>query len=85
MASGFKPRETPGEHNDLIDAAEMMSRGFHMWQRTRWPGHQGRVRCAHTLFNLYLLRRLMLLSMRLLMPEPPAPETQGSRKIQGVL
>jgi len=64
-ASGFKPRETPGEHNDLIDAAEMMSRGFHMWQRTRWPGHQGRVRCAHTLFNLYLLRRLMLLSMRL--------------------
>lgn len=62
-ASGFKPRETPG--NDLIDAAEMASRAFRLWQQTRWPGQHGRVRYAHTLFNLYLLRRLMLLSMRL--------------------
>src|SRR5262245_26483486 len=34
-ASGFKPRQTPGQHNDLIDPAEMMSRAFLMWQRTR--------------------------------------------------
>jgi hypothetical protein len=64
-ASGFKPRVTPGEHNDLIDPAEMTSRAFHMWQLTRWPGRQGRVRCAHILFDLYLLRQLMLLAMRL--------------------
>jgi hypothetical protein len=64
-ASGFKPRETPGQHNDLIDPAEMMSRGVHLWQRTRWPGRHDRVRYAHTLLNLYLLRRLMLLCMRL--------------------
>lgn len=63
-ASGFKPRQTPGQHNDLIDAAEMMSRAFHMWQRTRWPGHHGRTQFAQTLFNLHLLRRLMLLAMR---------------------
>jgi hypothetical protein len=63
--SGFKPRHTPGQHNDLIDAAEMMSRAFYLWQRTRWPGHHGRVHYAHVLFDVYLLRKLMLLSMRI--------------------
>jgi hypothetical protein len=64
-ASGFKPRQSPGQHNDLIDPAELMSRALLMWQRTRWPGHAGRVLYAHTLFDLYVLRRLMLLAMRL--------------------
>ena len=64
-ASGFRPREIPGLHNGLVDAAEMMVRGFHLWRQTRWPGRNGRVRYAHTLFNLYVLRCLALLSMRL--------------------
>jgi len=55
----------PGVHNDLVDPAQMMIRGFHFWQQTRWPGRNGRARYAHTLFNLYLLRCLELLSMRL--------------------
>jgi hypothetical protein len=61
-ASGFKPSDVPG--NDLVDPAEMMLRGFHFWQQTRWPGRNGRVRYAQTLFNLYVLRCLELLSMR---------------------
>ncbi len=64
-ASGFTPRDLPGLHNGLIDPAEMMIRGFHLWQQTRWPGRNGRVRYAHTLFNLYVIRHLELLSMRL--------------------
>jgi hypothetical protein len=64
-ANGFRPREISGLHNDLVDPAEMMVRGFHLWQQTRWPGRHGRVRYAHTLFNLYVVRRLALLSMRL--------------------
>jgi hypothetical protein len=64
-AAGFKPREAPGLHNDLIDPAEMMRRGFRLWQQTRWPGRNGRERYASTLFNVYVLRRLTLLSMRL--------------------
>jgi hypothetical protein len=64
-ASGFRPREIPGLHNGLIDPAEMMIRGFHLWRQTRWPGRNGRVRYAHTLFNLYVMRCLELLSMRL--------------------
>ena len=64
-ASGFRPQQMPGLHNDLVDPAQMMIRGFHLWRQTRWPGRNGRVRYAHTLFNLYLIRCLELLIMRL--------------------
>ena len=83
-ASGFKPRETPGLHNDLVDPAEMMSRGFRLWQQTRWPGRNGRVRYAHTLFNLYLIRRLALLIMRLWDAGSPSAGDRLSQ-VQGVL
>src|SRR5690606_11312095 len=61
---GFEPREAPGMSNDLIDAAELMKRGFHLWASTRWPGRNGRARWAQTLFNPYLLRTIALLVMR---------------------
>lgn len=64
-AGGFRPRDIPGLHNGPADPAELMMRAFHMWQQTRWPGRNGRVRYAHTLFNLYVLRCLELLSMRI--------------------
>lgn len=64
-SSGFKPRQSPGLHNDLVDPAEMMIRGFGLWQQTHWPGRSGRERYAHTLFNLYVIRQLALLIMRL--------------------
>src|SRR5205814_2185922 len=64
-ASGFRPREIPELANGLADPAEMMLRGFHLWGQTRWPGRNGRVHYAHALFNLYLVRCLELLSMRL--------------------
>jgi hypothetical protein len=64
-ASGFRPREIPGLYNRLVDPADLMRRGFHLWQQTRWPGRNGRIRYAHTLFDVYVLRRLELLSLRL--------------------
>jgi hypothetical protein len=54
----------PGIHNDLVDPAEMMKRAFNLWRLTRWPGRNGRLVYAHTLFNLYVIRCLELLSMR---------------------
>jgi hypothetical protein len=36
-----------------------------LWRQTRWPGRNGRVRYAHTLFNVYVIRCLELLSLRL--------------------
>jgi len=83
-ASGFKPRDIPGLHNGLVDPAEMMIRGFHLWNQTRWPGRNGRVHYAHTLFNLYVIRCLALLSMRLW---DGGSSSAGDRlsQIQGVL
>jgi hypothetical protein len=83
-ARGFRPRDLPGLHNGLVDPAEMMIRGFHLWQQTRWPGRNGRIHYAQTLFNLYVLRCLELLSMRLW---DDNSSTAGNRlsHIQGVL
>jgi hypothetical protein len=63
-ARGFRPRPIPGLHNGLVDPAEMTVRAFHLWQQTHWPGRNGRVRYAHTLFNLYVIRCLALASLR---------------------
>jgi hypothetical protein len=82
-ASGFRPRKSPGLHNDLVDPAEMMVRAFHLWRQTHWPGHSGRVRFAHTLFDLYLIRRLALLIMRVWDAESPgAPDRINDRLSQ---
>jgi hypothetical protein len=83
-ASGFRPRELPGLHNGLIDPAEMMIRGFHLWRQTRWPGRNGRVHYAHTLFNLYVIRCLELLSMRL-WDDGSSSAADRLSQIQGVL
>jgi len=83
-ARGFRPREIPGLHNGLADPAEMMIRGFYLWQQTRWPGRNGRVRFAHTLFNLYVIRCLELLSMRICEPGASSASDRLSH-VQGVL
>jgi hypothetical protein len=64
-AEGFKPRDMPGIPNEMFDPADMMARAFTVWRHTRWPGRNGRVRYAHTLFNLHVVRCLTLLDMRL--------------------
>lgn len=63
-AKGFIPSPVPGVPNDVVDPGEMAVRAFGMWRQTRWPGRNARLRYAHTLYNLYLLQCLELLSMR---------------------
>jgi hypothetical protein len=91
-ARGFRPRQVQDLHNDLIHPAEMMIRAFYCWQRTQWPGRNGRMHYAHTLFNLYVIRCLQFLSMRLWDDGPATgsdegPSSAGARlaEIQGVL
>jgi len=83
-AGGFRPRPVQGLHNDLIQPAEMMIRSFYCWQQTRWPGRNGRMHYAHTLFNLHVLRCLQFLSMRIW---DESPRNAGGRlaEIQAVL
>lgn len=64
-ADGFRPRDMPGIPNEMFDPADMMVRAFTLWHHTRWPGRNGRVRFAQTLFNLYVVRCITLLDMRL--------------------
>jgi hypothetical protein len=70
--------------NDLIDPAELMRRGFHLWSSTRWPGRDGRLRYAHTLFNLYLVRQLALLAMRV-WDGDSSRASERLAQVQGVL
>jgi hypothetical protein len=62
----------------------MMIRGFYCWQQTRWPGRNGRMHYAQTLFNLYVIRYLQFLSMRVW---DGGPSSAGGRlaEIQSVL
>ena len=83
-ARGFRPRPVRDLHNDLIHPAEMMIRAFYCWQQTRWPGRNGRMHYAHTLFNLYVLRWLQFLSMRL-WDDDPTSAGHRLAEIQGVL
>jgi hypothetical protein len=83
-AAGFRPRQVQGLYNDLIDPAEMMVRVFYCWQQTRWPGGNGRMHYAQTLFNLYVLRCLQFLSIRL-WDDGPSSADGRLAKIQGVL
>lgn len=69
-AAGLKPREISYLHNDLIHPTEMLLRGVHCWQQTRWPGPTDRLQYATTLFNLYILRNLEFLSLHLWDSDP---------------
>ena len=64
-ADGFKPRDMPGIPNEMFDPADLTARAFNVWNHTRWPGRNGRIRYAQSLFNLYVVRCLTLLEMRL--------------------
>jgi len=69
-AAGFKPRQVHYVYNDLVDPAEMTIRAFHCWQQTRWPGRNGRMHYAQTLFNLHMVRYFAFLSIRVWDEEP---------------
>jgi hypothetical protein len=71
-------------YNDLIDPVEMLLRGVHCWQQTRWPGRGDRLHYAHTLFNVYLLRWLQFLSMRVF-DESPSSAGERLTELQRVL
>lgn len=83
-ARGFRPKQAEGRNNDLPDAGEMMSRAFLYWRQTRWPGNEVRRRYARALFNLYLLRALELLVMRI-WDEGPENATPRLAQVQQLL
>jgi hypothetical protein len=81
---GFRPRKMPGIPNEMFDPADMMVRAFDVWRHTGWPGGAGRIRYAHTLFNLYVVRCVTLLDMRLC-DAGPAGASDRLALLQGTL
>ena len=62
-AAGFEivPLE---QRAHVFDAADLTARAWHHWNSNRWPGRNGRLAYARTLFAAYMLRRLEHLAMR---------------------
>lgn len=79
-ANGFVPRPMPEVHNDLVDPADMLIRASTLWQVAGAASVQARERFAETLYNLYLLRSLELLSLRTFDAGPNG----GSERLQEV-
>jgi hypothetical protein len=81
---GFKPRDMPGIPNEMFDPADMMARAFDVWRHIGWPGGTGRIRYAHALFNLHIVRCVALLDMRLC-DAGPASASGRLALLQGTL
>src|SRR5215471_3465846 len=62
----------PPIQGDRLDAAGLIIRAYAHWDRTRWPGASGRLTYAHTVFDVFLLRQLEDLSLRIWDETPDA-------------
>ena len=62
-ADGFEPahREASVPH---LDPVELMLRAYDYWDSTRWPGRNGRLTFAQTIYAVFVLGRLEQLSLR---------------------
>jgi hypothetical protein len=64
MADGFEPARTDGYARDL-DPVELVLRARHKWDSDRWPGKNGRIAYAQSLYAVVMLRHLQHLSLRI--------------------
>src|SRR5215203_537538 len=64
QADGFEP--APREaHAHNVDALDLIVRAYEHWDRTRWPGRNGRLAFAHTVYAVAVLGQLEHLSLRI--------------------
>ena len=64
LADGFEP--VPGDgYSRALDPVELVLRAHHKWDRDRWPGRNGRIVYAQSLYAAFILRQLEHLSLRI--------------------
>ena len=64
LAEGFVP--VPADnHSREIDPAGLVRYAQHLWERDRWPGRNGRIAYAQSLYAVFILRQLAHLSLRI--------------------
>lgn len=64
LADGFEPARQDGYSRGL-DAVELVLRACHHWDSNRWPGRNGRLVYAQSLYAVFILQQLEQLSLRL--------------------
>jgi hypothetical protein len=64
LAEGFEPAAGDGYSRDL-DPVELALRAHHYWESDRWPGRNGRLVYAQSLYTAFMLRQLEQLSLRI--------------------
>jgi hypothetical protein len=63
-ADGFEPAAGDGYSREL-DPVELALRACHHWNRDRWPGRNGRLAYAQSLYAVFILRQLEHLILRI--------------------
>lgn len=64
LADGFEPARQDGYSREL-DPVELVLRACHHWDHDRWPGRNGRIVYAQSLYTVFILRQLEHLSVRI--------------------
>ena len=64
LADGFEPARQDGYARGL-DPVELVFRACHHWNSSRWPGRNSRLVFAQSLYAVFVLHQLELLSLRI--------------------
>ena len=77
-ADGFEPAGQDG-YSRALDPVELVLRACHHWDSTRWPGTNGRLVYAQSLYAVFMLRQLEQLSVRIWDEGPDRPSSSVDR------
>jgi len=64
LADGFEPVAADGYAREL-DPVDLVLRAHHHWDHSRWPGRNGRIIYAQSLYAAFMMRQLEHLSLRM--------------------
>ncbi|HEU4936906.1 MAG TPA: hypothetical protein VFT39_10665 [Vicinamibacterales bacterium] len=62
-ADGFEPVQQEGGAHDF-SAAALVAFAYSYWTDSRWPGRNGRMAYAHTIYSVFVLNQLQYLCLR---------------------
>src|SRR5687768_10387055 len=64
LAEGFDP-VSADDYSREVDPVGLVRYAQHVWDRDRWPGRNGRIAYAQSLYAVFILRQLAHLSLRI--------------------
>ena len=83
LAEGFDP-VSADDYSRQIDPVGLVRYAQHVWDRDRWPGRNGRIAYAQSLYTVFILRQLAHLSLRI-WDEGNHWASKRLQQVQGIL